>query len=123
MPYINTWESNGLYRKFIGSISGDEILKSNFELHIDPDFEKIKYIINDFTEITGHSIQTTHTKVYAITDEIVSTTKGKFKIALVVTQDPFIALANTYREQMIDKGFECEIFQTIEDARKWVSYD
>ena len=121
MPYTNTWETDGLYRKFTENISGDEILESNFELHTDPNFQKIKYIINDFIEVTGHSIETVHTKVYASTDEIVSNTKGRLKIALVVTQDPLIALANSYREEMIGNRFECDIFQTIEDARKWVN--
>lgn len=121
MPYTNTWETDGLYRKFTGKISGDEILESNFELHTEPDFQKIKYIIDDTTEVTGHSIEAIHTKVFALTDEMVSRTKGKLKIALVVTQAPLIALANSYREEMIGSRFECDIFQTIEDARKWVS--
>ena len=120
MPHTITWESEGLYRKFIGEISGDEILESNFELHIDPNFQNIKYIINDFMEVTGHSVEVVHTKAYALTDDIISNTKGRLKIALVVTQDPLIALANSYREQMIGKLFECEIFHSIEDARKWV---
>ena len=121
MSYINTWESEGLYRKFVGEINGDEILESNYELQADPNFQEIKYIINDFTEVTGHSIETAHTKAYATSDDIISNTKGKLKIALVVTQTPLIALANSYREQMIGKLFECEIFRTIQDARKWVS--
>ena len=121
MSYTNTWETGGLYRKFTDTISGDEILKSNFELHTDPKFQEIKYIINDFMEVTGHSIQASQTKVYAVTDDMISKTKGKLKIALVVTQDPLIALANSYREEMIGKLFECEIFHTIEDAREWVS--
>ena len=121
MPHKNTWEPGGLYRKFTGTISGEEILESNFELHVDPNFQTINYIINDFTEVTSHSIETIHTKVYASTDEIVSNTKGKLKIALVVTQSPLIALANSYREEMIGNKFECDIFQSIEDARKWVS--
>ena len=87
------------------------------------DFQTINYIINDFTEVIGHSIETAHTKIYASTDEIVSDTKGKLKIALVVTQDTLIALANSYREEMIGNRFECDIFQTIEDARKWLSHD
>lgn len=121
MPHTNTWEPGGLYRQFTGVISGEEILESNFELHSDPKFQEINYIINSFTEITGHSVEIIHTKVYASTDEIVSYTKGNLKIALVVTQDPFIALANRYRDEMIGNRFECEIFHTIDDARKWVS--
>ena len=121
MPHNNTWEPDGLYRKFTGEISGEEILESNFELHVNPNFSNIKYIINDFTEITAHSIEIAHTKIYAKTDDIVSTTKGKLKIALVAAQAEHIDLAHNYREQMKDKLFECEIFNSIEDARNWVN--
>ena len=120
MPHTNTWEAKGLYRKFTGEISVFEILDSNFKLHEHPDFQKIKYIINDFTEVTGHSIEASHTEVFAKTDEIASYTKGKLKIALLVTQAALIPLAKGYREQMKDKTFECEILQTIEAAREWV---
>ncbi len=118
---VTSCASEGLYRKFTGIISGEEILVSNFELHTAPDFQTINYIINDFTEVTGHSIEAVHTKVYASTDEIISNTKGKLKMALVVTQDALIALANGYREEMIGNKFECNIFQTREDAYKWVN--
>ena len=121
MPYTNHWERDGLYRKFTGKITGYEILESNFGLHVQPEFQKIKYIINDFTEVTGHSIETHHTEVYAQTDQGVAITKGKLKIALLVIQQPLIALAENYREEMKDNQFECEIFQTIEDARAWAS--
>ena len=117
MPHTNTWKPGGLYRKFTGAISGEEILESNFDLH--PEFQKINYIINDFTEVIEHSVDVIHTKVYASTDEIISDAKGKLKIALVVTQEPLIALADSYREEMIGNRFDCNIFKTIEDAREW----
>ena len=121
MPYTNYWEEDGLYRKFTGEVCGDEILESNFELHNEPAFKKIKYVINDFTNVTGHTIQNTHTKIYALTDDIISNTKGRLKIALVVNQRPLVVLANAYKEEMAGKLFTCEIFQTTEDARNWVS--
>ncbi len=88
-----------------------------------PDFHAISYVINDFTEVTDHSIETVHTKIYASTDEIVSNTKGKLKIALVVTKEPLITLANSYREAMAGNKFEYDIFQTIGQTRQWVSAD
>ena len=97
------------------------LIESNFDLHQDSNFQAIKYIINDFTEVIEHSIEVIHTKVYASTDEIISNSKGKLKIALVVTQEPLIVLANSYREEMIGNTFECDIFNTIEDAREWTS--
>ena len=122
MPHENTWETEGLYRVFTGEVSGDEILESNFELHVHPDFQKIKYVINDFTAVTSQTIAAVHTKAYAKTDDIISNTKGSLKIALIVINEPLISLANSYREQMIGSSFECEIFQSIDDARNWVSH-
>ena len=120
MPHINTWEKKGVLRKFTGNIQAEEILSSNFALHEHPGFAKIAYIINDFTEITGVSLDTSHTKIYASTDDIISETKGKFNIAIVVNQDALADLANSYRNEMKNRYFKCEIFKTVEDARKWV---
>ena len=122
MPYTYTWEPSGLYRKFVGEVSGDEILQSNFELHSHPQFESINYIINDFTEMTGFFITTDHTRIYAKTDEIISNTKGRLKISLVATHNEHIALAENYRKEMKNNRFECEIFNTVENAREWVSH-
>jgi hypothetical protein len=120
MPHTKTWEQNGLLRKFSGKINPEEILKSNFEIHVHPEFEKIAYIINDFTEVSDLSINVSHTKIYASTDDIISNTKGKLNIAFIVNQDTHLNLANSYRNQMKNKFFKCEIFKTIDDARKWV---
>ena len=121
MSHTNTWETKGLYRKFTGVITAGEILESNFKIHVHPDFQKIKYIINDFIEISEHSIDKPHMKAYALTDDVISETKGHLKIAIVVNQDGLLDLANNYLQQMKDKMFECEIFQTVDDARSWVS--
>lgn len=121
MSHTNTWETEGLYRKFTGYVSGEEILKSNFELHAHPDFNKLKYIINDFTEMSDHSIEIAHAKVYATTDDVVSVTKGALKIALLITQADLLILANNYRVHLKNETFECEIFKTIEEARAWIN--
>jgi len=123
MPHSNTWETDGLYRKFIGEISAYEILESNIELHQDSNFSHIKYVINDFSEVTGHSIEVTHTRIYASTDRLISAYKEELKIALVVTQAELVTLANSYREQMLGEKFECQIFKTIEEARVWIGGD
>jgi len=120
MPHSNTWETDGLYRKFIGEISAYEILESNVELHHDARFIQIKYVINDFSEVTGHSVEVTHTRIYASTDRLMSDYKNELKIALIVPQTELIDIANSYREQMIGERFECQIFKTVEEARAWV---
>lgn len=119
MPHKNTWNAYGVLRKFSDEVNGDEILKSNFALHVDPRFREIKYIINDFTDTKTLLLDTTHTRTYASTDDIVSEIKGEFKIAIVVNNDEHIALANAYRQEMNNNLFTCEIFKTLDEAQKW----
>lgn len=120
MPHTYIWEPNGLLRKFTGNIEADEIIKSNLELNEHPEFSKISYIINDFSEVTRISVSENDTKVFALTDDVISESKGKFNIAIIVSQDEHIALAEAYRNQMKNRFYHCEIFRAFDDARNWV---
>lgn len=119
MPHKNTWKANSLLRKFSAEVNGEEILKSNFDLHVDPRFREIKYIINDFTGTKTLLIDATHTRKYASTDNIISEVKGEFKIAIVINKDEHIALANAYQQEMKNNFFKCEIFKTVDEAQTW----
>lgn len=119
MPNTLIWKPHYLFRKFTGDVTGEEILKSNFDLQAQPGFAAIKYIVNDFTDVSTLLIDTHHTKIYASTDDIISETKGKFKIAIVVNQKAHVDLAKSYRDSLTNNLFDCEIFETVEDAKKW----
>lgn len=121
MAHTLTWQQNGLLRDFSGQISPEEILKSNFDLHVDPRFEEIKYVINDFTKVTDLSVNKDHTKIYASTDDVISDSKGKLKIAIIAVEDGHIALAKNYRAEMKNKNFVCEIFNNAEEAQAWAN--
>ena len=118
-----SWETDYLYRKFSGEITGEEILKSNFDLQVHPRFAKIKYLINDFSEVTAAHIDAEHAKIFASTDDIISDTKGKLKIAIVTDNPAHIELAEGYRAAMKNRLFECEIFATVEEAKNWGQQD
>ena len=120
MAYTNTWAEHGLLRKFTGIIDPEELLKSNFELQAHPKFADIKYIINDFTSVTEIIFGEEYAKVYASTDDIISDTKGKLKIAIVVEREEHIVLANSYRRELKNQHFICEVFETIKEADDWV---
>lgn len=120
MPHTNHWKIPGLHRQFTDIVNSDEILESNLELHQDPRFDDITYIINDFTLIADIKVAEGHTRAFATVDKNVSHRKPQLKIAIVVNQPPHVALAKAYRQQMLDSHFECEIFPTLDDAETWV---
>jgi len=94
MTHTFNWETNGLYRKFSGNIRSDEILETSLELQMMPEFEQAKYIINDFLEVTSHSVLPEHTKAYAAIDKVIANTAGIIKIALVVDNEALIPIAD-----------------------------
>ena len=120
MAHTTDWQTDGIMRVFTGNLTPDEILASNFKICEHPAFSTIKYIINDFTGVTSLTVDNEHTKIFASTDDIISSTKGKYFIAIVATQNEHIALAKNYQKEVKNNLFVTEIFGTIEDAQKWV---
>lgn len=120
MPHTTKKEPHGYYRKFQGEITPSEILSSNFELHHDPDFMGVKYVINDFTDITGVDMDERHTKIYASTDDFMADVKDSLKIAVVISADPLHrALAENYQQELKSKNFESQVFEQLDAARQW----
>lgn len=121
MAHTIEWTTDGIIRVFTGHLSPDEILKSNLDIFAQPNYANIKYIISDFTGVTSFTVDNEHTKILASTDDIISNTKGKCLIAIVAKQDEHIALAKNYQKEMKNNLFVSEIFNTIDDAQKWVA--
>jgi len=121
MSHSITWENEGVYRRFKGLVTGEEILESNFTLQSDARFTDIDYVINDFTDVSESTVTVADTNAYAITDEIASNKKPTLNIAIVVTRKELFDMADTYCDLMKTMKFDAKIFKTTEQARRWAS--
>jgi len=122
MECLVVWEAEGAYREFTGVISGGEILEANLELYADPRFKNASYLIDNYSEISGSTVESPDLEALGVTDEIISKEYHDIKIALIVAQEPReIDMAKSYCDQMKDKGFKYEYFLTVDNARKWAT--
>lgn len=121
MSHQNIWEKNGLYRIFTGKISGKEVMGSNLASHGNAHFDTIKYVISDFTQITEFEVSDDDISIIATIDNIAVKSNAELKIAIVVTLESLKIWVQLYCEKMQDSPYECKIFNSIGDARKWVS--
>jgi len=48
MPYLLIWEHDGVYKKFTGVVTGDELLRSVNEVANDMQFGKARYEVSDY---------------------------------------------------------------------------
>lgn len=120
MTYINHWEDRGLYRKFSDTISGKEVLESNFALQGDPRFDEIRYIINDFREITDFEVSYTDINVISAVDTAASLTNPNIKIAMIASLEPLLVWIKLYCDIMEDSPYICKIFDDMNAARQWL---
>ena len=121
MSYTISWREDGIYRKFSEVVQPEEILQSNFSLHEDPRFLEVDYIINDFTTIEGVRLNPDHAQIFASTDDIISDNREKKMKVAIAAQPDYQSLAEVYRQSLNTRMLICEIFNTVDDAEKWVS--
>ena len=121
MSYHNHWEEKGLYRVFSNKISGEEILRSNLELHGHPRFTRLGYVINDFLNIAEFEISNLDVLKVSTLDNVATQTNDQIKIAIVATDEALLHWIHQYMKQMTDSPYPCKIFATVDDAQQWVA--
>ena len=119
MPYKNLREQSGVVQKFTGRLSAEEYLASVVEIVNDTNFELIRYVIADFSEVTETDLSKKEvTQVAALSKGAMFTNNG-IKIAVVVIDPTLMDLAKAYKSERL-ASYPTEIFSTVEQARKWL---
>ena len=121
MSYKNNWEDNGLHRKFTGKITGQEILESNLSIQVNPRFDQIKYVLNDFLSITEFEITTDDVNIISTIDNVAAISKKSLKIAIVADNTDLLKWINEYLKMMQGSPYATAVFSTSDDALKWVA--
>ena len=119
--HSNDWETLGLYRKFTDKVTGQEILTSNLELQRDPRFYDINFVLNDFTPIIDFDITNIDITKITVMDNVALKGNPNIKIAIVATLELFRKWVEIFVDTMKGTPFECTLFDSVEDARKWIS--
>jgi len=114
------WEEGGLVREYSGIVTGDEVFESIMELTSQDRFADVRYIINDYTNMTELILDPVYVGAVSAMDK--QTAKGKSalkKIALVAAAQ-YHPMGLAYKELMADSPYEIEVFHTLAEARDWV---
>ena len=54
------WEHRGVHKRLSGHVSAREFERSVETVQADPRFDEIRYVINDFSAVTGHGLDEQH---------------------------------------------------------------
>lgn len=120
MAYTNNWESKGVYKVFSGDVDGQQALHSIVEIEADHRFDEIRYVINDFLNVTEVSATERDIALMAAIDRAASMTNPNIRIAVVTTEERVRNLAIKYSELMRGCPYQTRLFETVDAARLWV---
>lgn len=119
MSYEIIWEERGAIKRFWGMVTSHDMVQSVLDTERDPRFDDMRYVINDFLDITGCSAGASDAEEVATQDCGAAMTNPRIRIAVVTDSPSIIALTNQYANSPVN-AYETRIFSTLPEARAWL---
>jgi hypothetical protein len=121
MPYQTIWEQQGVFWKYSGIITNEDIVHSNNEFYGNPRSEDANYQLVDGTKIEKLKIDLSSVELLAATDYACGLSLKKLKVAFVSVRPEISELFEAYIDFAIEYNckWECKIFNDLAAAREW----
>ena len=119
MSYQIIWYPKGAIKRFSGRVSGSDIYHSVVDMHRDPEFDSIRYVINDFLAAESLSFAGFDIHEVAAIDQAASASNPNILIAVVASKREIIDLAREYVESPLC-FYPTEIFPDMATAERWL---
>jgi len=120
MGYEIIWEPRGVVKRFFGEVTSDDMLKSVADSEGDSRFDELRFVINDFLDITAVSSSHHDVEEIAAIDSIAAVTNPRIKVAIVTTSPVVKEMAEGYINSPLNH-YPTKIFQTLAEGRQWIA--
>lgn len=119
MSHKLTWESEGVYWKYTGIVSGEEIIEATTGIYGDTRFDELRYKLVDFIDIESLDVTEQEVALLAFQHKSAATYKANIKNALVIRPE-LSELANKFVEFSNDSSWPIKVFDNMAEANKWL---
>lgn len=120
MPCEIAWEHRGVHKRLSGHLSASEFQRSVEAIQADPRFDEIRFVINDFSAVTGHELDEQRLLELAAIQYGAQASNPQVRV-VYVGADP--QLARWIRSALIDSQrslYRVALFDTLPQAREWL---
>ena len=119
MPYKLIWEPDGVYWKYSGEVSGQEIIDATTQVYGDARFDQLKYKLVDFLDTENIEISMEQVALIAYQHRAAELSNACIYTAIVAKPDH--KLANKFAEFFVDSKWEVKVFTNMDDANRWLN--
>jgi hypothetical protein len=120
VPYEVRWELHGVYSRYYGNVTGEDMRRHIEEVCKDDRFEQHRYNILDFSDATDFSPTERELLINSGVLIAAAFTNHQVLIAAVVTRDNIREALERFHA-LGTSPYEAKIFPTVAEARKWIA--
>jgi len=120
MAYDTKWEPEGIYRHHSGFVTGREMIESAKQTQSDPRFDEMRYVIDDFTDITGHDLSIDAFTYLAASNYGAHASNPNCRLVYVTTDTNLVKIIRGTLMSPDLVSYEVEVKPTLSEARDWL---
>lgn len=120
MAYELQWEPHGVYKRLSGVVSGEEFIASVEEVQGHAQFDRVRYVINDFSEVNSHGLSDQVLVGLAALQYGAHARNPRCRIFFVTRDEELPELINKYLVDGHMVSYEVIVTQTVAEARLWL---
>jgi hypothetical protein len=120
MSYEVLWEARGAVKRFWDVVSSEDMIRSVVETEADARFDNLRYVINDFLDVSRIAFSAEDINDISTMDLGASRTNATIKIAVVATLAELVAFAEQYANSDLNV-YPTQVFATMDEARAWTA--
>lgn len=118
MSYTLTWEPGGVYWKYSGVITGEEIIEGSTAIYGDERFDDLTYKLVDFTDAELIKMSQEQMEIIAYQHKAAQASNYYIKTAIVVNSGS--TLAYSFAKFFKDLKWDVEVFEELDKANEWL---
>ena len=119
MGYELLWKERGVIKKYHGTVTNRDLMQSVIESESDMRFDSLRWVINDFLEISAYDASPAVVEDIVVIDKGASFTNPHIRIAVVATLPAIIEMARQYAESPLN-AYPTRIFGAMPEALAWL---
>lgn len=120
MPCEIVWEHKGVYKHLSGFVSAEEFVRSVEAIQADPRFDEIRYVINDFCDVTGHQLTHELLSELAAIQYGAHASNPNCRVVYVGTDLALTCLLEDVLIGSMLSAYQVTLFASVPEAREWL---
>lgn len=120
MTFNINWYKKGVYVKFRGVVTPQDLIDANNYVISNANFESIDYQIFDFLHIDDFKISSYDITIIASMDKSQTEFIKDMKVAIVTQNDYVREITTEYDQFMAGSNWITRVFTSYESAKEWV---